>query len=332
MIHFLEKQWFILGMCLMILVGSLFPVLGSKLNPDRITTTGLVIALFFLSGLSLPTETLKEGMKDFRLHVFIQGFVYIVCPLYFFLTAFPFKEIMDGRLLVGIYALACLPTTVSSCIVFTQLAGGNTIGTVFNATLSNLSGIFISPLLLTLFLKGSGNPLPMEELIHIFQHLVIKMIIPFAIGQGLHIGFKKFAVTYKSVFGIISSSFVLVIIFFGVARSAGNDSLQSYGTQLFLPFVYLAVSHIILLSLAFMGARVIGLNRENTISTLYAAPQKTLAMGIPLLSTYFANRPEMLGIAILPILFYHPWQLFIAGLIKNNRLIEKKLPPKRFKF
>ena len=318
-------------MCLMILVGSLFPVLSSKLNPDGITTTGLVIALFFLSGISLPTETLKEGMKDIRLHVFIQGFVYIICPLYFLLTAFPFKDVMDGRLIVGIYALACLPTTVSSCIVFTQLAGGNTIGTVFNASLSNLSGIFISPLLLTLFLKGSGNPLPMEELIRIFQSLVIKMIIPFVIGQGLHIGFKKFARKYKSVFGIISSSFVLVIIFFGVVRSAGNDSLQSYWKQLFLPFVYLAVSHIILLSLAFMGARVIGLNRENTISTLYAAPQKTLAMGIPLLSTYFANRPEMLGIAILPILFYHPWQLFIAGLIKNNKLIEKKLPRKSFK-
>ncbi len=309
----------------MILTGSLFPILGSKLNPDKITTTSLVIALFFLSGLSLPTETLKEGMKDLRLHVFIQGFVYIVCPLYFMLTAFPFKDVMDGRLIVGIYALACLPTTVSSCIVFTQLSGGNTIGTVFNASLSNLAGIFISPLLLTLFLKGSGSPLPMEELMRIFHSLVMKMLIPFAIGQGLHIGFKKFAVRYTRVFGRISNSFVLVIIFFGVARSAGNESLQSYWKQLILPFAYLALSHIILLVLAFIGARLIRLNRENTITTLFAAPQKTLAMGIPLLSTYFANRPEMLGIAILPILFYHPFQLFIAGLIKNNILVEQRL-------
>jgi len=325
MINFLKKQWFILGMCLMILTGSLFPILGSKLNPDRITTNSLVIALFFLSGLSLPTETLKKGMKDLRLHVFIQGFIYIVCPLYFMLTAFPFKDVMDGRLVVGIYALACLPTTVSSCIVFTQLSGGNTIGTVFNASLSNLAGIFISPLLLTLFLKGSGSPLPMEELMRIFHSLVIKMLIPFAIGQGLHINFKKFAVRYTSVFGRISNFFVLVIIFFGVARSAGNDSFQSYWKQLILPFVYLALSHIFLLVLAFTGARLIRLNRENIISTLFTAPQKTLAMGIPLLSTYFANRPEMLGIAILPILFYHPFQLFIAGLIKNNILVEQRL-------
>ncbi len=119
---------------------------------------------------------------------------------------------------------------------------------------------------------------------------------------------------------------MLTIIFFGVSRSVENASFQTYWQQLLLPFVYLAVSHIILLFLAFNGARLIGLKRENIISTLYAAPQKTLAMGIPLLSTYFANQPEILGVAILPILFYHPWQLFIAGLVKNSNYINKRLP------
>jgi solute carrier family 10 (sodium/bile acid cotransporter), member 7 len=325
MTDFLKKQWFIVGMCFLILLSSLFPVWGTSLNPDKITTTSLVIALFFLSGLSLPTETMKEGMKDIRLHIFIQVFIFVISPLFFMLTAFPFSNVMDGKLIVGIYALACLPTTVSSCIVFTQLAGGNTIGTIFNASFSNLAGIFLSPLLLTLFLKGSGNPMPMEEMVRIFQSLVVKMLIPFAIGQGLHIAFKKFAVKHKKKFGVLSSIFVLIIIFFGVARSAENASLQTYWKQLIIPFIYLAVAHIVLLYLSLTGARFIGLNRENIISTMYSAPQKTLAMGIPLLSTYFANQPEMLGIAILPILFYHPWQLFIAGLLKDNKYIKKKL-------
>ena len=309
----------------MIILGSLFPVLGPRLNPGHITTTGLVIVMFFLSGLSLPTETLKEGMKDIRLHIFVQVFIFIICPLYFFLTAFPFKDVMDGRLIVGIYALACLPTTVSSCIVFTQLSEGNTIGTVFNASLSNLAGIFISPLLLTLFLKGSGKPIPMEELVQIFQSLVLKMLIPFAAGQGLHIAFKAFAFKHKKKFGVISSCCVLFIIFFGVARSMGDEFFRTYGKQLIIPFIYLAVSHLILLFLTYLGARFINLSQANIISSLYAAPQKTLAMGIPLLSTYFAGRPEMLGIAILPLLFYHPWQLFIAGLMKDKLMAKRQL-------
>ena len=63
MLQFLKKQWFILVMLLMLLLGSLFPGAGVRLNPGKVTTTGLVIALFFLSGLSLPTETLKEGIQ-----------------------------------------------------------------------------------------------------------------------------------------------------------------------------------------------------------------------------------------------------------------------------
>lgn len=326
MIDFLKRQWFTVTMCGLIVLGFLFPAWGQSLNPDKMTTTSLVIALFFLSGFVLPTETLKEGMKDIRLHVFIQVFIFVICPLFFFLTAFPFKGVMGGHLIVGIYALACLPTTVSSCIVFTQIGGGNTIGTVFNASLSNLAGVFLSPLLLTLFLKGSGSSMPMEEMVRIFKSLAFKMLVPFIVGQSLHVVFKAFATKQKKLSGIISNIFVLIIIFFGVARSAENPALHTHWKQLILPFIYLAAANIVLLAFAFWGAKRIRLNRANTISVLYAAPQKTLAMGIPLLSTYFANQPEILGIAILPILFYHPWQLFIAGLIKGNKLIEKKLP------
>ncbi len=193
MINYLKKKWFIVGMFIMITLASFFPAEGTELNPERMTTTALVIAMFFLSGLSLPTESLKSGMRDYRLHLFIQVFIFIICPLYFWLTAFPFEGTLDGRLIIGIYALACLPTTVSSCIIFTQLSEGNTVGTVFNASLANLGGIFISPLLITFFMKSSGNPMPMEELVRIFNSLVIKMLVPFVIGQGMHFLFMEFA-------------------------------------------------------------------------------------------------------------------------------------------
>ncbi|MCP4216777.1 MAG: bile acid:sodium symporter [bacterium] len=321
-LNYIKKRWFVLGMIPAISLAALFPKMGISLNPGKITTTSMVIALFFLAGLSLPTESIKAGMKNVRLHVFIQVFIFIICPLFFMLTAFPFKEAMDGKLIVGIYALACLPTTVSSCIVFTQISEGNVIGTVFNASLSNLAGIFLSPLLLTLLMESAGEPMPMEELLRVFVNLVFKMLIPFAAGQGLHILFKKFATRNKSVFGIISNAFVLSIVFFGVSGSAGNASFQTYGKQLIVPFIYLAVSHLVLLYLVYLGTRLLRLDKANTISALYAAPQKTLAMGLPLLSTYFVDRPEMLGVAILPILFYHPWQLFIAGLLKNSKYFQ----------
>jgi len=91
-----------------------------------------------------------------------------------------------------------------------------------------------------------------------------------------------------------------------------------------VPFVYLAAAYLVLLAASFLGARALNFSGDSIISVLFTAPQKTLAMGVPLLSTFFAANPEILGIALLPLIFYHPWQLFIAGFLP--RLTEKLKP------
>ena len=55
----------------------------------------------------------------------------------------------------------------------------------------------------------------------------------------------------------------------------------------------------------------------------YAAPQKTLAVGVPLISTYFASNPEIIGLALLPLVFYHAWQLLVAGVVKSTRFVRE---------
>ena len=71
--------------------------------------------------------------------------------------------------------MSTLPTSVSSsCTVFTSTAGGNVPGTMFNAALANISGVFISPLLISLLLSTSGQGLPADEVIRILINLFIK--------------------------------------------------------------------------------------------------------------------------------------------------------------
>ncbi len=74
--------------------------------------------------------------------------------------------------------------------------------------------------------------------------------------------------------------------------------------------------------MAVLCARKLRFSGPETISVLYAAPQKTLALGVPLLSAYFADDPAVLGVALLPLLFYHPWQLFIAGILKSLPIVK----------
>ena len=56
--------------------------------------------------------------------------------------------------------------------------------------------------------------------------------------------------------------------------------------------------------------------REDRVALLYVAPQKTLALGVPLLSIYFADQ-DLLGVVLLPLVFYHPFQILVAGLLRS---------------
>ena len=315
MVSFLKKNWFVLGIFLALVLGFIIPEVGIILNTGSHFSTGLIVALFLISGLKLPSESIRTGMKDIRVHLYIQLFIFVVNPLFFYLTSIPFRNVLDGRLVIGIYALSCLPTTISSCIIFTQIAGGNVVATMFNAALANIAGIIISPLILSLMMQSTGTPLPVSELLAILQSLALKMLLPIIAGQLLRKFLVNLVSRYKKQLGITSNVFILMILFFAFSKTAKNPEFLNNLDTMVVPFIYLALAFLVLLAAAYYGARGLRLSPENTISVLFAAPQKTLAMGVPLLSTYFANDPDTLAFALLPLIFYHPWQLFISGFL-----------------
>ncbi len=321
--RFLKSNWFLLGILTALVLGFLLPGAAPVLNPRSITRTTLIVALFLISGVNLPTEAIGRGLKDYPLHIFTQLFIFAVTPAYFVLTTLALKRWLGGDVQVGIFALACLPTTISSCIIFTQISGGNVVGTMFNASLANAAGIFLSPLLLSLLLSSTQRPLLLSEAAQIFRDLALMMLLPIVVGQLVRRLAGAPAARPKRVLSVLASVFMLFIIFFSFAKSAAEPRFLGTLRGMLLPFGYLAVSFLMLLGLAYLGARLLGFSRENVISVLYTAPQKTLALGIPLLTTYFASAPELLTVAILPLLFYHPWQLLISGFIRSSRLVRR---------
>jgi len=310
----LRSNWFLLGILTALLLGFFIPEAELILNPRGITRTVLIVLLFLITGFTLPSEAITIGLKDYRLHLYIQSFVFVLVPAFFLFSTLPFRSVWDRQLYAGIFAVAVLPTTVSSCIVFTQVSGGNVMGTMFNAALANILGVIVSPLLLSLLMRGGGNPIPPSEIIRILKSLSLKILRRF---------FQEVSVKHKKHLSIASNIFILFILFFAFSQTARNPDFLSNLRSLIGPFGYLAAAHLILLFIAYGGARLFLFSRENTISVLYTAPQKTLAVGVPLISTYFAASPEILGIALLPLVFYHAWQLLVAGLVKSSRLVRQ---------
>ena len=312
----LRKNWFVLGIVAALLSGFLLADKADALNPAGWTNRIVVIILFFITGLTLPTDRIRHDLATPKLHLLIQVTIFVATPA-LFLTAIPlFREAMNGQLLVGILALAVLPTTVSSCIVFTQSAGGNTVAAVFNASLANTLGIFISPLLLSLLLSRSGEGLPVAQLTTTLRSLALNMLVPIVAGQIARIKLRDLADRHRLKLSVVSSSLILVVVVLAFSRTAANPDFARYAGELPWAFVYLATAHLILVALVLMATRILGLSTPDRIAAMFVAPQKTLALGAPLLTIYFSGQ-EILGIALLPLVFYHPFQLLVAGLLKG---------------
>ena len=116
---------------------------NGPLKPE-ITTKGTVALIFLLQGLNLPLDQLRQGLRDWRLHLFVQFFCFFLFPLA------TLGLVVSGMIPVpwapGFLFLAILPTTISTAIVYTSVSGGDSVAATFNATLSNLLGILAVPL------------------------------------------------------------------------------------------------------------------------------------------------------------------------------------------
>lgn len=317
----IKKQWFLLALFLAVILGISFPQAADLNEGNRITN--LIVALVFVGmGFTLPSEALISGFTKWKLHLFIQLYIFIFVPLVFLSLIPLFKHLITTEIYIGLLALSVLPTTIATCAVFTQLSNGDVALTLFNASLSNILGVFLSPLLLSLLLTEVGRVMPTSVLIGIIISLALKMILPLFIGQALRFLFLRKAAKLKQFIGIFSNLMILTVIFFTLAKSAGTPMLGENLKSITIPVIFLILVHFLLILIPILTAQIFKLTGAETISLMYATPQKTLAMGVPLLTAYFADDPATLGIAILPLLFYHPWELFIAGILKSTTIVK----------
>ncbi|MFW5786312.1 MAG: bile acid:sodium symporter, partial [bacterium] len=183
--QFLRRQWFILGLAAALGLGFLFAPAGRAVNTGGVAADVAVVLIFLGTGFTLPTDAIRRGLANVRLHLYIQLFIFVGVPGYIVLTNLLLGRPFGPVITAGLFALAVLPTTISTCTVFTNLSGGNTVATMFNAALGNMLGVFISPLLLSLLLQGSGAAIPASRLAGILGSLALQMLLPTVAGQAL---------------------------------------------------------------------------------------------------------------------------------------------------
>jgi sodium/bile acid cotransporter 7 len=315
-----RSNGFILGLLGAVIVAFLWPEPGAHgggLHADVVSNAGIALILF-LQGLSLALEQVKRGAGNWRLHTIIQGFTFVVFPIVGLLFNFvmPFlwadepPAIRDGFLY-----LCVLPSTISTSVVLTAVARGNTVGALFNAAVSNILGVIATPILVQLLMNktgahGSFGPLLLK--------ITMLTLVPFAAGMILRRWFHRQVDARKIWITRISNAVILFIVYAAFCDSVKQRIWQEHGVSLTLQVALLVVALFAVMSALVYGAcRVFRLGREDLIAAYFCSVKKTLAMGVPLAVLIFGERTD-LPLILLPIMFYHPLQLFLNGLMANH--------------
>src|ERR1700734_1880124 len=78
-----KANGFILGLFAVVLLAFIFPDPAARngwLHPDLVQNVGIALILF-LQGISMPLEKVRKGAGNWKLHVIIQSFTFMIFPL-----------------------------------------------------------------------------------------------------------------------------------------------------------------------------------------------------------------------------------------------------------
>ena len=305
-------DWFLPGLAAAIALAWIFPEPGAKggwLHPQLLNKAGVAL-IFFLHGANLSFAALKAGTLRWPLHLVVQVCTFLVFPLLGLAALGIAGTQAAPDLRLGFFFLCALPSTVSSSVAMTAIARGNVAAAVFNATLSSLIGVFVTPFWIASVLKAQGQALPLGSVI---LDLVVWLVLPLALGQALRPWLKHFVHRHKSVLHVVDRGVILALVYTSFCDSVSSGVWRGKGWDLLL--LILAASAALFFAVMAIAegiCKVLKFSTEDRIAAVFCGSKKSLASGVPMAQIIFAGNPG-LSLILLPVIIYHAFQLTICA-------------------
>lgn len=303
---------FVIALACTLILAGFIPPGGWWSEAVHTVTPFLVAMLFFLSGARLSPSAVRHGFSRWKLQVTVLAMSFLLFPLLGFGISHLVQPWMGTTLALGLLFLASLPSVVQSSTLFTAMAGGNVPATVCAAAVSNLVGVVVTPCLMALL---ASSQLVLDGTTA--WKVLLQVLLPFAVGQLLHGILGGWIAAHGRVVKVLDRSGILLIVYGAFGAAVGSGSLLAQGWAAMLLVVAVCA---VLLALALIGSWSIGgalhMPREDRITVLFCAAEKSLTTGLPLSALIFPA--SVAGVVILPVIVYHQMQLFICAVLARR--------------
>ncbi|MEZ4889637.1 MAG: bile acid:sodium symporter family protein [Crocinitomicaceae bacterium] len=255
-------------------------------------------------------------MANWKLHVVVQLSTFVLYPL-LVVAFYPlFKGTSHEIMWFAFLFLAALPSTVSSSVVMTSLAKGNVPAAIFNASISGLIGILVTPLWVGLFLKTTSTQFDMSA---IYLKLLLEIVVPVSLGLLLQRFWGAFAQQHLRAITLFDKSVILLIVYKSFVASFEENVFSTVSwTTFVLVTLVVILSFFLVYGLIGLISKLLHFNREDTIVAQFCGTKKSLVHGTVFSKVLFPSTFPV-GIILLPLMLFHAIQLLVVGIIATRK-------------
>jgi solute carrier family 10 (sodium/bile acid cotransporter), member 7 len=314
MSRLLRLDPFLAALITTVLLASILPCEGRFASVMEGVTNGGIALLFFLHGARLSREAILSGVGAWRIHVLALVTTFLFFPAVGLALRAAGHGWLNPVIADGLLFLCMLPSTVQSSIAFTSIARGNVPAAVCSASASNVLGIFLTPVLVGVFLmRGPAGVFSLSAL----GAIMLQLLLPFLAGHFSRPLTATFVTRHKTILGKVDRGTILLVVYtaFSAAVIEGlwtRYSISDLAVTLMLNGTILAAA------LAFSTAvsRRTGLSTADETVVVFCGSKKSLASGVPMAGVLFP--PALLGPMILPLMLFHQMQLMVCAVLAQR--------------
>lgn len=304
-----RRYWFLIGL---MAVFALTVIDGSRTVSGigywvakRGGPEAVIVLIFLFSGCLLDLRQVHAGLQDTVGTLSTLALIFFISPITAaLLGAIP----MQTGVLIGLFIVAVMPSTLSSGVVMSGAAGGNMAHALFITVLANILAVFAIPVSLSLLLVLAGNATSIViDKWDIMFKLGAYVLLPLAGGVFVTRLSGDRIKRYQALMQLLNQLLVLCIVWMGLSQT--RHVIISSGGSLVVIVLVAFVFHALLLAAAAGLALIFGIGRGRRESLFFIGAQKTLPLSIILQVSLF----PAYGLALVFCVVHHVLHLMMDG-------------------